>query len=169
MVPSVYFCSVSTYQVLSCQYHLPLFAAECHASILSGEMNQPAKLPLDGDHIHAAFHPCIEPAPCFCDLVSFCPCVLLLPTSQSSNLLSIQSFSCPPVVEIPCILLDSGLWALLLSLFLMWQDSYGLVSYIYLLMCLWDVAYPGAFQQAVLLLEACDSLGPCIALLSKGL
>lgn len=120
MVPSVCFCSVSTHQVLSCQYHLPLFAAECHASILSGEMNQPAKLPLDGDHIHAAFHPCIEPPPCFCDLLSLC---LLLPTSQSSNLLSIQFFSCPPVVEIPCILLDSGLWALLLSLFLMWQDS----------------------------------------------
>lgn len=83
MVPSVCFCSVSTHQVLSCQYHLPLLAAECHASILSGEMNQPAKLPLDGDYIHAAFHPCIEPPPCFCDLVSFCPCVCyFLPLSH---------------------------------------------------------------------------------------
>lgn len=43
--------------------------------------------------------------------------------------------------------------------------------YIYLLLvCLWDTLYPGAPQQPVLLLEACDSLlVPCTPLSPQGL
>lgn len=61
--------------------------------------------------------PFIEPTPCFCDLVFLCPCVCYFlplyhpafpPFSLSAALLSLRF---------------PWLWALLLSLFLMWQDS----------------------------------------------
>lgn len=109
--------------------------------------NQPAKLPLDGDHIHAAFpSSSLRHVP-----VSFlCP---LLPTSLSPSLLSIWSLSLPTFHQDS--LCSARLQALLSSLSLIGRIVSGLVVYSYLLL---DVSLghccPGAFQQPVQLLES---------------
>lgn len=95
---------------LYCKYQLLLFCCSVPCIHLSEERNrdscqEPAsKAPTGWDHIHAAFpSSALHHGPVCCGLCLF------LPTSLSSSLLSIQPFSCPPVVEIPCILLHSGL------------------------------------------------------------
>lgn len=154
MVPSVYFCSVSTHQVSVCKYHLPLFCCwvPCIHLVWGNETgthvkNRPAKLALDGDHVLAAF-----------------------PSSSLhhipvSSYLAITRPSVHSVFQPPSFHWDSlhsaWLQALLSSLFLMWQDGEWLLVYIYhLLIVSLGHCYPGAFQQPGVLLEACDSLLP---------
>lgn len=117
LYPLVYFCSVSTHQVFICKFPLPLFCCwvSCIHPVWGNETrthvkNQSAKILLDGDHNHAAFTSLsLHHVP-----MSLCPFVLVsvtsylyYPTIISS--LSIQSFSHPPFIEIPWILLDFGL------------------------------------------------------------
>lgn len=132
MVPSVFFCSVCTHQVSICKWHLPLFCCwiPCIHPVCGNEIgtrvkNQPAKLPLDGDCIHAAF-----PSSSLCHgPVSLCP---LLPTSLSPSLLSIWSLSLPLFHWDSLCLLDSGLCCQAC----LWCDRLvsGLVVCIYLLL-----------------------------------
>lgn len=122
MVPSVYFCSVCTHRVSICKYHLPLICCwmPCIHPVWGNEIgthvkNQPAKLPLDGDHIHAAFP---SSSRRHVPMSFLCP---LLPTSLSANRVSIWSFSLHPFHWDS--LYSPWLLALLSSLSPMWQDS----------------------------------------------
>lgn len=131
---------------LCCKYHLPLFCCwlPCIHPVWGNERgthikNQPAKLPLDGDHIHAAF-----PSSSLCHVPVFLLCPLL-PTFLSPNLLSIWSLSLPPFHQDS--LCSARLQALLSRLSLIGRIVSGLEVCIYLLL---DVSLghccPGAFQ-----------------------